>query len=59
MVAEDGVPVFVRQCAKLIIAQGLLMEGIYRVSGKKEICLNLQDSFDQGQLVMNNSFKCI
>lgn len=49
MVGADGVPVFVRQCIELIEERGLLMEGIYRVSGKKEACLMLQDKFDQGQ----------
>ena len=41
-------PLFIKQCAKIIEASGLKIEGIYRVSGKKDDCLALQDQYDQG-----------
>ena len=42
-------PRFIKQCIQIIEAQGLKIEGIYRVSGKKDVCLELQDQYDQGQ----------
>ncbi len=49
VVGEDGVPSFIRQCVEIIEQHGGLdMEGIYRLSGKKEACLELQDKFDEG-----------
>ena len=48
VVEDDGVPLFIKQCAKIIEASGLKTEGIYRVSGKKDDCLALQDQYDQG-----------
>ena len=48
VVGEDGVPVFVQKCTEIIEESGLKIEGIYRLSGKKEDCLMLQDRFDQG-----------
>ena len=48
VVEDDGVPLFIKQCAKIIEAGGLKIEGIYRVSGKKDDCLALQDQYDQG-----------
>ena len=45
---EDGVPQFVKKCVQLIEERGLKSEGIYRVSGKKEDCLTLQEKYDQG-----------
>ena len=42
-------PVFVKKCTQIIEEKGLKMEGIYRVSGKKEDCLTLQEKFDQGK----------
>ncbi len=48
VIGEDGVPVFVKKCVELIESGGLKAEGIYRVSGKKEDCLALQEKFDEG-----------
>ena len=50
---EDGIPVFVRQCVDAVERNGLDMEGIYRVSGKKDDCLLLQDKFDEGAVALN------
>jgi len=44
---DDGVPVFVKMCAKIIEDKALKSEGIYRVSGKKEDCL-AQWHFNRG-----------
>ena len=44
----DGVPQFIKQCTQIIEEKGLKMEGIYRVSGKKDVCLELQDKYDMG-----------
>ena len=48
VVESDGVPVFVKKCVQIIEERGLKAEGIYRVSGKKEDCLTLQERFDEG-----------
>ncbi len=48
MVGDDGVPVFVHKCIHILEEKGINMEGLYRVSGKKEDCLTLQEKFDQG-----------
>ena len=45
---EDGVPLFVKKCVQVIEERGLKAEGIYRVSGKKEDCLALQEKYDEG-----------
>ena len=45
----EGVPVFVKKCVAFLEGgKGLTAEGLYRVSGKKDDCLALQDLFDQG-----------
>ena len=44
----DGVPRFLKQCTQIIEEKGLKTEGIYRVSGKKDVCLELQDQYDMG-----------
>ena len=46
----DGVPRFIKQCTQIIEAKGLKIEGMYRVSGKKDVCLELQDKYDIGML---------
>lgn len=48
VVENDGVPVFIHKCVAMIEGTGIKMVGLYRVSGKKEDCLTLQDKFDQG-----------
>lgn len=48
MVETDGVPSFVRKCVEQIEVKGIMIEGIYRVSGKREDCLTLQEKYDQG-----------
>lgn len=48
VVENDGVPLFVRKCVELIESRGMTSVGLYRVSGKKEDCLALQDRYDQG-----------
>jgi len=52
---DDGVPVFVKMCAKIIEDKALKSEGIYRVSGKKEDCLALQQRFDEGMYPISRS----
>lgn len=47
IVESDGVPRFIKQCTKIIETKGLKIEGMYRVSGKKDACLFLQDQYDQ------------
>ncbi len=49
VVDEGGVPVFVRKCVELIEKEGIKTEGIYRVPGKKEHVLLLQDKFEDGK----------
>ena len=49
VVDDDGVPIFVKKCVQIVEEKGLTLEGIYRVSGKKEDCLELQDKFDLGK----------
>lgn len=49
VVGEDGVPVFIKKCVEVVESHGLKSEGIYRVSGKKEDCLELQEKFDEGR----------
>ena len=46
---QDGVPRFIKQCTQIIEAEGLKIEGMYRVSGKKDVCLALQDQYDMGK----------
>ena len=46
---EGGVPVFVRKCVEFVEREGLTSEGIYRVPGKKENVLLLQDRFEEDQ----------
>ena len=43
-------PRFIKQCTTIIEEKGLKLEGIYRVSGKKDVCLALQDQYDMGKL---------
>ncbi len=50
MVDEGGVPVFVRKCVEFVEREGLRSEGIYRVPGKKENVLLLQDKFEESEL---------
>lgn len=50
VVEADGVPRFIKQCTQIIETDGLKIEGIYRVSGKKDACLDLQDQYDMGTL---------
>ena len=46
---NDGVPLFVRKCVEMIEGRGMTTVGLYRVSGKKEDILALQDKYDQSQ----------
>lgn len=39
-----------RKCVDIIENGGMKSVGIYRISGKKEDCLTLQEKFDNGQL---------
>ena len=48
MVESDGVPLLVKKCVHIIEENGLKTEGIYRVSGKKEDIMALQDKYDEG-----------
>ncbi len=48
VVESDGVPVFVHKCVQFIETNGIQMVGLYRVSGKKDDCLALQEKYDQG-----------
>ena len=50
VVESDGVPLLVKKCVQLIEEHGLKSEGIYRVSGKKEDILSLQEKYDEGTL---------
>ena len=58
---EGGVPVFVRKCVEFVEREGLKAEGIYRVPGKKEHVLLLQDKFEEGkyyrQMYRNHNYK--
>ena len=36
-------------CARIVESQGLNAEGIYRVSGKKDDVMDLQDKYDNGE----------
>ena len=57
VVEEDGVPLFVKKCVQVIEERGLKAEGIYRVSGKKEDCLALQEKYDEGMKFTSISCK--
>ena len=48
---EGGVPVFVRKCVEFVEREGLQAVGLYRVPGKKENVLLLQDKFEEGTLL--------
>ena len=48
VVESDGVPLLVKKCVQIIEEKGLKVEGIYRVSGKKEDIMALQDKYDEG-----------
>ena len=48
MVESDGVPLLVKKCVQIIEEKGLKAEGVYRVSGKKEDIMALQDKYDEG-----------
>ncbi len=50
MVDEEGVPVFVRKCVEFVEREGLRSEGIYRVPGKKDNVLLLQDKYEESEL---------
>ena len=45
---EDGIPAFVKICVKIVEEQGIRSEGVYRLSGKQEDIMNLQEQYDQG-----------
>lgn len=49
VVESDGVPMFLKKCVQIIEEKGLKIEGIYRVSGKKDDCLTLQEKYDEGK----------
>ena len=49
VVESDGVPLLVKKCVQIIEEKGLTTEGIYRVSGKKEDIMSLQDKYDEGR----------
>ena len=48
MVESDGVPLLVKKCVQIIEERGLKTEGVYRVSGKKEDIMSLQEKYDEG-----------
>ena len=50
IVDQDGIPVFVKVCVSIVEKTGLDSEGLYRVSGKREDIMLLQEKFDQGML---------
>lgn len=52
VVGSDGVPEFLRKCVDFIESgggKGMNTVGLYRVSGKKDDILALQDKYDQGE----------
>lgn len=49
VVDNGGVPLFVRKCVEIIENRGMTAVGLYRISGKKEDILALQDIYDQGK----------
>ena len=49
MVESDGVPLLVKKCVQIIEERGLKTEGVYRVSGKKEDIMSLQEKYDEGR----------
>ena len=49
VVESDGVPLLVKKCVQIIEERGLKTEGVYRVSGKKEDIMSLQEKYDQGR----------
>ena len=52
MVGSDGVPEFIRKCVDFIEhggGKGMDTVGLYRVSGKKDDILALQEKYDQGE----------
>ena len=48
MVDDSGVPAFIRQCIEIIEKEGLDTVGLYRISGKREDIVKMQEKYDQG-----------
>ena len=42
-------PLFVRKCVEMLENRGMTAVGLYRISGKKEDILTLQDIYDRGE----------
>ena len=54
IVDPDGIPALVKSCAAIIERDGLESEGVYRVSGKKEDIMAIQEKYDQGSTLLHN-----
>ena len=45
-------PSFVKKCVTIVERDGMNTEGLYRISGKKEDIMILQEKYDQGIIVL-------
>ena len=59
MVESDGVPMFVKKCVQIIEEKGLKTEGVYRVSGKKDDVMALQEKYDEGTCNLHVVHTCM
>lgn len=49
VVGDDGIPSFVKACIKIVERDGLESVGLYRISGKREDILKVQEMYDNGE----------
>ena len=48
VVEEDGIPAFIKTCVAIVEREGLDSVGLYRVSGRREDILKIQEMYDRG-----------